>query len=231
MWEEYYNEIRAHSYLATYTRCEQDVAQRVKGLRGQRLAPEVGMFSFVYHGRVIEDGFFPAWGPAAYAAAANVALGVCAGPQSTPWLSFRHILDEPWVKIFLAGTKARQSFAHQYLLLGEMLRPMVVAPWTPLKVSFKDDATGQWTSREVEVPAVIQQAYRSPEGRIGWVLVNHTDQRVTCVPQPPRPPWFEELSSSKNLRRVTVGEARPVPATELENVVLEPAEVILLEQG
>jgi len=229
MWEEYYNELRAHSYMATYTRCEQDVAQRVKTLQDKRLAPEVGMFSFVYHGRVIEDGFFPAWGPAAYAAAANVALGVCAGPQSTPWLSFRHMLDEPWVRIFLAGTKARQSFARQYLLLGQMLRPMAVAPWTPLKVGFQDDG-GQWTSREMEVPAVIQQAYRSPDGKIGWVLVNHTDQRMTCVPQPPLPSWFDEMLSSKNLRRATVGDARPVSGTDLTNVVLEPAEVVLLEQ-
>jgi hypothetical protein len=188
------------------------------------------MFSFVYHGRVIEDGFFPAWGPVAYTAAANIALGMCAGPQPTPWLSFRYLLGEPWVKIFVAGTKARQTFARKYLLLGQMLTPISVEPWTKIRVGIKDDATGQWTTREVEVPAVIQQAYRSPDGKIGWVLVNHTDQRVTCVPQPPFPRWFSELLSSRTLRRVTVAGSKPFNPADLQSVVVEPAEVVLLEQ-
>lgn len=229
--EEYYNEVRARSYVATYTRCEQDVPERVKTLIGKRLTPVPGMFSFVYHGRVIEDGFFPTWGPVAYAAAANIAFGVCAGPQSTPWLTFRHILKEPWVRIFLAGTKARQTFARNYLLLGQMLKPIVIEPWVKIQVSFKDDSTGQWTTREVEVPAVLQQAYRSPEGRIGWVLVNHTDRSVTCIPQPPLPPWFTQLSSRESVRRVTIAGAEACPPGGLRNLVVQSAEVVLVEQG
>jgi hypothetical protein len=230
--EEYYNEIRAHSYVGTYTRCEQtrDIVNRLKLLPENRMTPLPDMFSFVYHGRVIEEGFFFTDGIASYTAAANMALGVCAGPQVTPWLTFRHILDERWVKVFVAGTKAKQTFGRKYLILGQMLLPVATGRWTTIKIGLKDEATGKWKTELVEVPAIIQQAYRSPEGKVGWVLVNHTDQGVTCVPEAPLPQWFAELASSAVLRRVTVQGVRQFAGADLKSLVLEPAEVVLVEQ-
>ncbi len=230
--EEYYNELRAHSYTAIYTRCEQvrTVRQRSERLpAGSRMTPRPDLYSFVYHGHVVETGFFGSYGPTAYAAAANMAFGVCAGPQPTPWLTFRDILEQPWVQVFVAGTKARQGFAHDFLMLGQMLRPVVTEPYVTLKIGLKDERTGRWRSKEVEVPAVIQQAYRSPDGRIGWVLVNHTQQRVTCVAQRPWPPWLLELKSSANLRRVTAEGARTIEPAQVTEVVVEPLEVVLIE--
>ncbi len=229
--EEYFNELRLHSYVAVYTRCEQmsRLRPRVERNRSGKIAPLPSLFSYVYHGRMVETGFFGSYGPAAYAAAANIALGVCAGPQSTPWLRWRFILDEPWVKIFVAGTKARQTFAHDYLMLGRMLPPIEVKPWTKLTVSFKDARTGKWRRKDVLAPAVVQQAYRSPAGRIGWVLVNRTPRRVTCVPQPPLPRWFDELAASRSLRRVTAAGARRIAGSRARMLTLEPGEVVLVE--
>jgi hypothetical protein len=190
--EEYFNEIRLHSYAAVYTRCEQELmrdgtTKALERLVDRRMDPLPSMFSFVYHDRMIETGFFWAHGPVAYQAAASMALGVCAGPQSTPWLTFRDSLDKPWARIFIAGTKAKQTFGRKYLLLGQMLQPMRIEPWVTLKVGLRDAAAGKWQQEEVHAPAVVQQAYRSPDGKIGWVLVNHTEQAATCAPQPPLP--------------------------------------------
>lgn len=234
--EEYCNELRLGSYAAVYTRCEQDLmrdgtTRALEGLVDRRLpTPRPDMFSFVYHGRMIETGFFWEHGPTAYHAAANATLGVCAGPQGTPWLDFRRSLDAPWMKIFIAGVKARETFARKYLLLGQMLRPMSVAPLAPLKVYLRDAATREWTQQELVASAVVQQAYRADDGQIGWILVNRTNEPVTCVPQPPLPPWFAELSSAPMMRKTTVDGAQRFSRDELREFALGPAEVVLLEQ-
>ncbi len=230
--EEYFNEVRLHSYVAVYTRCAQmrHLRARALAMTTDKMAPLPSMFSFVYHGRMIETGFFGSWGPAAYAAAANMALGVCAGPQSTPWLSFRDMLGERWVNILIAGTKARQTFARDYLLLGRMLQPVETGPWTKLTISTKDSKTGKWRNKDLQAPAVIQQAYRSPAGKVGWVLINYTSRRATCIPQRPLPRWFSELASSGSLRKVTSAGQERIPASLARGLTLAPGEVVLLAQ-
>ncbi|MCX6901585.1 MAG: DUF6259 domain-containing protein [Verrucomicrobia bacterium] len=234
-FEEYFNELRLHSYVAVYTRCEQELmrdgtTRALDRFADRRMTPLPGMFSFVYHDRMIETGFFWAHGPVAYQAAASMALGVCAGPQTTPWLTFRSILESPWMKVFIAGTKARETFAQKHLLLGQMLRPIRVEPWVTLKIGLRDAARGQWKQNDVQAPAIIQQAYRAPDGKIGWVLVNHTDQSQTCVAQPPLPPWFSELATAQTLRRVTVSGITRLASPNLRRFDLAPTEVVLLEQ-
>jgi hypothetical protein len=233
--EEYFNELRLHSYAAVYTRCEQELmrdgtTRALDRFADKRMTPLPTMFSFVYHDRMIETGFFWAHGPTAYQSAASMALGVCAAPQTTPWLTFREELDKPWAKVFIAGTKARETFARKFLLLGQMLRPIRVEPWVALKVGLRDAATSRWKQEELQAPAIIQQAYRAPDGKIGWVLINQTDKSVTCVPQPPLPVWFSELSSAKALRKVTINGTQSFRPGDLRDVSLEPAEVVLLEQ-
>lgn len=233
--EEYYNELRLRSYAAVYARYSQDLlgsraSAVVENATDRRYpAPLPTMFSYIHHGRMIETGFFWSDGPIPFQAAVNVAMGSCAGPQPTPWLSLSKVLNEPWMKIFIAGTKARETFARKYLLLGQMLRPIEVEPTTPLMVDFRT-ADGRWTREELRAPAILQQAYRAPDGGVGWVLVNRSDERVECVLRGSPPPWFRELASSKALRRVTVDGAEPFQPSELRNLALAPFEVVLLER-
>ncbi len=115
-------------------------------------------------------------------------------------------------------------------MLGRMLRPIRVEPWTTLKLSMKDAAAGKWRQKELEVPAIIQQAYRSPAGKIGWLLINHTDHQVRCSARGPLPHWYLELTASEEIRRTTLDQSERVSAESLKNVTLQPAEVVLLEQ-
>jgi len=216
--EEYCNELRLHSYAAIYTRYAQDLPRDTRAfekLADRRLsAPLPTMFSYIYHDRMIESGFFWTNRATTFQAAAAMALGVCAGPQTTPWLSFSKSLNDPWMRVFIAGTKARETFARKYLLLGRMLRPIEVEPTTTIVLDLRGP-DGKWSRGELQAPAVLQQAYRAPDGGIGWVLMNCVDQRVECVPQGPLPPWFRELSSSKAMRRVTIDGPRPFQPGDL----------------
>ncbi len=62
--EEYFNEVRLHSYVAVYTRCEQmrNLRARAMALTRKRRTPLPSIFSFVYHGRMVETGFLVAMG-------------------------------------------------------------------------------------------------------------------------------------------------------------------------
>lgn len=237
-YEEYYNELRLHSYSAIYVRYAQELTQAGFTARqarerfiDNRITPQPDMCSFVYHGRVVESGFFWTAGPTEYQAAVNIAMGVCAGPQATPWLSFQAMLEDRWMKIFLAGTRARETFARPYLLLGQMLTPMPVEPSVGISVERREAGANAPVRETYQVPAVVQQAYRAPDGKIGWILINHTNESVTCVPQAPQPPWFRQLAAAETIHRITVDGSHLLAPRELANITLAPAEVVLLEQN
>ncbi len=236
--EEYYNELRLHSYATIYVRYAQELMPsnftakqaRERFIDG-RVTLQPDMFSYVYHDRVVESGFFWTAGPTEYQAAVNIVMGVCAGPQATPWLSFQTMLEDRWMKIFLAGTRARETFARPYLLLGQMLRPMQVEPWVTISVERREVGANAPVRETYQVPAVVQQAYRAPDGKIGWILINHTNESVTCVPQPPQPPWFRQLAAARAIHRITVDGSQPLAPRDLANVTLAPAEVVMLEEN
>ena len=82
--------------------------------------------------------------------------------------------------LFRRVAQAVNTYAHDYVILGEMLRPPALqVPQVRFDWLDLDLTTGQGQWRQMSSPAVLAGAWQAPSGHIGYALANITDRAQT----------------------------------------------------
>jgi hypothetical protein len=128
---------------------------------------------------------------------------------------------------------ARTSFARDYLVYGTMLRPLPleIAPVTLdyflYNAPHQLPHYGEHNSKTV--PSVIHSAWRSPEGKIGFLFVNLLAQAQRVRLPIDRAHYGLPVGTALNAEVVTSGGRTPLALDETTEIELPARRVVLVE--
>ncbi len=127
--------------------------------------------------------------------------------------------DYPVLTLLRNICQAQRTYAHAYLTFGQMLKP------TDLEVS-KVSLDLYMRAGSADVPRVLHGVWRSPEGKIGYVLINWTGapEKVKL--------WLAKTDGVVSV--ITAGDKKVVPEEQVKTgnvtVTVRPRDILLLEQ-
>ncbi|MGD2157056.1 MAG: DUF6259 domain-containing protein, partial [Anaerolineales bacterium] len=120
--------------------------------------------------------------------------------------------------------EAQRTYAREYVVFGEMLRPTRLDVPRVTVDLYRRPGT-------VDMPRILHGVWRSPDGNVGYVLINWTgtsvEGKLALVEE-------QKYQSSSEFRMVTGKDVRTIPRAELHSnqltVAVPPRSVLLVEQ-
>ena len=110
--------------------------------------------------------------------ARGIANGLVQGKIPSAGVAAISQVDPQLLDLFRRVVQATGGYAHQYVILGEMLRPPSLdVPHVTVDWLDVDLTSGETQMRQTSSPAVLAGAWRAPSGHVGFSLANITNQQ------------------------------------------------------
>lgn len=191
---------------------------------------QIPLFDYLYHEYCITYGgdgmvgvVHPATSQIKHAALLVNGQQNCVGIGEEEY-KFEVNANYPVLKLLRNICEAQRTYARDYLVFGQMLRP------PELKVS-NLNADILKLPGTVPVPRIMHSAWKAPKGQIGYTLVNWTTGEETATMSLP-----SDMSNGNPALQFVTGKGREaVPAQQIQagkiEVTLPPLSVLLIEQA
>jgi hypothetical protein len=134
----------------------------------------------------------------------------------------------PALTLMRSIVQAQRTYAQDYLVFGHMLKPTKLDVNRVIVDIFSSSSMGGSPPDvgELEVPKVMHGVWRSPNGKIGYIMANWTGEAEDVTLKLVEPGGQIHIVTEGKIHRVSTHEANSGKVT----VTIEPRNVVLVEQ-